>query len=114
MAVASSRVCCEAPSHVLVIKFGGTSLGTPARVWRAATLRGAEALGLDGNLGSLEVGKLADHLVLERNPLESIRNTLHLRQVLFNGRLYDAETLAERWPQRQSPQPMWWWPTGEN
>ncbi len=83
--------------------------GMPALdVLRAGTLRGAEALGLDRDLGSLEVEKLADLLVLERNPLESIRNTTSIRYILFNGRLRDATTLDEVWP-APKPVPAPWW-----
>ncbi|CAN5635635.1 hypothetical protein BH23GEM3_BH23GEM3_13590 [soil metagenome] len=62
---------------------------------RAATLHGAEYLGLDRDLGSIEPGKLADLVVLERNPLENIRNTESILYVMANGRLFDAWTLAE-------------------
>lgn len=47
----------------------------PHDVLKIATLNGAEALGLDQDLGSLEPGKLADLLILDKNPLENIRNT---------------------------------------
>ena len=69
---------------------------------RCATLYGAEAIGMDRDLGSLEPGKLADLLILDRNPLENIRHTTAIRYVMKNGRLYDAETLDELWP-RQRP-----------
>ena len=48
---------------------------TPHDVLRVATIFGAEAIGLAKDLGSLEAGKLADLVVLDKNPLENIRNT---------------------------------------
>lgn len=48
------------------------------------------------DLGSLEVGKIADLLVLDRNPLENIENTLSIRFVMKNGVLYDGDTLESR------------------
>jgi imidazolonepropionase-like amidohydrolase len=62
---------------------------------RFATINGARLLGLDRELGSLEAGKLADLIVLDRNPLENIRNSDSVNMVMVNGRLYDAKTLVE-------------------
>ncbi len=67
-------------------------------VLRCATILGARALGLSNDLGSLESGKLADFVVLDRNPLVSIRNTNSVGMVMKNGRLYDANTLDEIHP----------------
>ena len=68
---------------------------TPLEALRCATINGARYLGLDKDLGSLEVGKLADLVVLDRNPLEAIRNSDSVRFVMLNGRLYDAATMNE-------------------
>lgn len=67
---------------------------------RAATIFGAEAIGLGKELGTIERGKLADLVVLDRNPLENIRNTNTIRFVMKNGRLYDGDTLDEVWPRQ--------------
>lgn len=45
----------------------------PLEVIRSATLNGAEALGMDAQIGSIEVGKLADMIVIDANPLENIK-----------------------------------------
>ncbi len=62
---------------------------------RAATLDGAGYLGLDGDLGSIEAGKLADIIVLEKNPLEDIRNSEHIRYTVVNGRVFDARSMDQ-------------------
>ena len=85
---------------------------TPHDVLRVATTIGADALGLSKEIGSLEAGKEADILVMDRNPLENIRNTRSLRYVMKNGRLYDANTLDELWP-RQRKAPSFYWQTDE-
>jgi imidazolonepropionase-like amidohydrolase/Tol biopolymer transport system component len=68
---------------------------TPLEAIQAATINGARYLGLDADLGSIEPGKLADLVVLERNPLENIRDTESVEYVMVNGRLFDARRLRE-------------------
>ncbi len=67
---------------------------------RAATIMGAEAIGLGGDVGTIESGKLGDLIVLEANPLDDIRNSNTIRYVMKNGRLYDGDTLDEIWPRQ--------------
>jgi imidazolonepropionase-like amidohydrolase/Tol biopolymer transport system component len=62
---------------------------------RAATINGAEYLGLDKDLGSLTKGKLADLIVLDKNPLEDIQNTESILYTMINGRFLESETLNE-------------------
>ncbi len=68
------------------------------RVLQAATIEGARALGLQKDLGSIEVGKLADLLILKNDPLEDIHYSRDIRFVMKGGILYDGSTLDEVWP----------------
>jgi imidazolonepropionase-like amidohydrolase len=67
----------------------------PLEAIRCATMNGAHYIGMDDQIGSLEKGKLADLVVMDKNPLEDIRNTESVKYVMVNGRLFDAETMNE-------------------
>jgi imidazolonepropionase-like amidohydrolase len=79
---------------------------TPMEVLRVSTIIGAESIGFDRDIGSIEPGKLADLVVLDANPLDDIRNTNRIRYVVKNGVVHDGNTLDEIWPRaRPFPTP---------
>ncbi|HVB32488.1 MAG TPA: amidohydrolase family protein [Gemmatimonadaceae bacterium] len=88
-----------------MIAMGGMQ---PYDVLRCATILGAEGIGMEKDLGSLEPGKMADLVVLDGNPLDNIRNTNTIEYVMKNGRLYDGNTLDEVYPRvRKLPHYLW-------
>jgi adenine deaminase len=62
---------------------------------KCATVNGAALLGMEKQLGTLQVGKLADMIVIDGNPMEDIRKTENVVYTMINGRLFDTETMNE-------------------
>ena len=93
------------PWDLILMSGGGMPLHD---VLRVGTIFGAKSIGLDDDLGSLEVGKLADLIVFDANPLDNIRNVLKPRYVMRNGQLFESETLNEVWPQPRKLPAQWW------
>jgi imidazolonepropionase-like amidohydrolase/Tol biopolymer transport system component len=87
------------------IAMGGMSNHEALRI---ATSMGATAIGLGNDIGTVEQGKLADLVVLDRNPLDNIRNTTAIRYVMKNGRLYNGNTLDEIYPRVKKAGPFYW------
>jgi imidazolonepropionase-like amidohydrolase/Tol biopolymer transport system component len=68
---------------------------TPLEALRTATLNPARYLGLDRDVGSLDVGKLADLVLIDGDVLADIRQSDRISHVMQNGRLFEAATLNE-------------------
>jgi imidazolonepropionase-like amidohydrolase/Tol biopolymer transport system component len=83
---------------------GGMS---PNEILRAATIGAARAIGRAAELGSLEPGKFADLVILDRDPREHIRNAREISAVMKNGRLYQGNTLDQLWPDAAPLRPAW-------
>ncbi|WP_271393793.1 amidohydrolase family protein [Aequorivita sinensis] len=81
---------------------------------KAATINSAEYIGAGEDIGSLKVGKLADLIVMDKNPLEDIENTLSINMVMVNGRLYDTETMNEIGNNPKERLPFFWELDGYN
>ncbi len=75
---------------------------------KAATINSAEYIGAGEDIGSLKEGKLADLIVMDKNPLENIENTQTIEMVMINGRLYDTETMNEIGNNPKERLPFFW------
>jgi len=68
---------------------------TPIEALRAGTIVSAQSLGMSKDIGSLEVGKLADLVVLDADPTTDIRNSDKIYRVMLGGRMYDPYSMNE-------------------
>jgi len=78
---------------------------SPFQALRGATIDGARYFGMDAEIGSIEVGKLADLVIIAGNPLENIRESQNVAYTMLNGRLYDASTMNQVAPQQSEREP---------
>ena len=81
---------------------------SPIEALRAATIMPATSLGYAKDVGSLEVGKLADLIVLDADPTKDIRNSDKIHRVMLGGRLYDPATMNEVTTGARTRKPYWW------
>jgi cytosine/adenosine deaminase-related metal-dependent hydrolase len=81
---------------------------SPLEALKAGTIVPARSLGMAKDIGSLEVGKLADLVVLSADPMADIRNSEKVFQVMQGGRLYDAATMNQIAPVARTRPPHFW------
>jgi Tol biopolymer transport system component/imidazolonepropionase-like amidohydrolase len=67
---------------------------TPVEVLRTATMVSAEAMGVGGDIGSIEPGKLADLTFIDGDPLQNIQDLRRVRRVMKDGNVYDVSSLV--------------------
>jgi imidazolonepropionase-like amidohydrolase len=72
---------------------------TPAQVFRAATLANAQALGLESEIGTVQVGKRANLLLLRSDPTRSIHAYDQMVKIILDGRVLDRSALAASSPE---------------
>ena len=63
---------------------------------------------MDGDLGSLEVGKLADLIVVDGDPLTDIRDSKKIEFTILGGKVYQADSMKRIGP-GAGPEPKLWW-----
>lgn len=68
---------------------------TPFQALQTATIKAAESVHVQDQLGSIEPGKIANLIAVDGNPLENIRDTIRIRQVWLNGRHHTLESLMQ-------------------
>jgi adenine deaminase len=62
---------------------------------RTGTINGAKYLGMEKDVGSLEVGKLADLIIIDADVLADVYKTDRITHVMQNGRVFDVATMNE-------------------
>ncbi len=85
----------------------GSGKATPMEALKAATIDGAHIIGHGDEVGSIEPGKFADLVVMNKDPRIDLKNTTDIHRVMMNGRLYNDDTMDEVWPRKRALPKLW-------
>ena len=77
---------------------------TPFAALQTATVNPSVHLGLNNRTGTIETGKEADLVLLDKNPLADIRNTRTISGVLANGKWFDKKIITQMLEETKSTQ----------
>src|SRR5690606_11009948 len=69
---------------------------SPFQALQSATIHAAEAVGVEKDLGSVEVGKLADMVLVDGDPLNRIQDAMKVRTVIKNGTVFPVRDWLEQ------------------
>ncbi|MBL4601985.1 MAG: PD40 domain-containing protein, partial [Emcibacteraceae bacterium] len=80
--------------HFEIIQFVDAGISNADAI-RAATIKVAQNIGVDGDLGTVEVGKLADMVIVDGDPLDDIREIRNVEATIKDGHLYTIHELTK-------------------
>jgi imidazolonepropionase-like amidohydrolase len=83
---------CFAKEFEIAVRWGMT----PMQAIMAGTAVSAEALGMQDDIGTVEVGKLADLIAMKKSPLDDIKQLQDVKFVMQGGTIIRNETVSER------------------
>ncbi|MBP2833019.1 amidohydrolase family protein [Aquimarina sp. U1-2] len=69
-------------------------------ILKASTINAAKGFGLDHTIGSIEEGKLADLVILDKNPLINIQNLTTIHKIIKSGRILEPSELSKETPEQ--------------
>lgn len=95
---ARMRRIFHGPSVHWSLEFFGWGGMEPIDALRIVTLNAAEAVGAERDLGSLETGKFADIVLLDKNPLQDLANSMSIWRVIKGGVVFDPQRMRTKSP----------------
>ncbi|WP_271783985.1 amidohydrolase family protein [Aquimarina algiphila] len=90
----------HASSYIQEIEAMQKSGITPNDIIKASTINAAKGFGLDHQIGSVTEGKLADLVILNKNPLENIQNLNTIHEVIKSGKILNISNLIKESPEQ--------------